>query len=131
MAGRTSRRIWHVFWSGSPPCPPRLRRTPWSPERAPRRSKRLKELEQENSKLKRLVANLSLEKLVLKGRLSFTKPDVDAALYQIERQLSKIVEVSGQPVHRVTNDRVALTHEAQHGGELWPVRVFAGSLVYE
>ncbi len=29
-------------------------------------SKRLKELEQENSKLKRLVANLSLEKLVLK-----------------------------------------------------------------
>ena len=30
-------------------------------------AKRLKELEQENSKLKRLVANLSLEKLVLKG----------------------------------------------------------------
>ena len=29
-------------------------------------AKRLKELEQENSKLKRLVANLSLEKLVLK-----------------------------------------------------------------
>jgi putative transposase len=29
-------------------------------------SKRLKELESENSKLKRLVANLSLEKLVLK-----------------------------------------------------------------
>jgi putative transposase len=29
-------------------------------------AKRLKELEQENAKLKRLVANLSLEKLVLK-----------------------------------------------------------------
>ena len=29
-------------------------------------ARRLKELEQENSKLKRLVANLSLEKLVLK-----------------------------------------------------------------
>jgi putative transposase len=29
-------------------------------------AKRLKELESENSKLKRLVANLSLEKLVLK-----------------------------------------------------------------
>jgi transposase-like protein len=29
-------------------------------------AKRLKELEQENSKLKRIVANLSLEKLVLK-----------------------------------------------------------------
>jgi putative transposase len=29
-------------------------------------ARRLKELEQENSRLKRLVANLSLEKLVLK-----------------------------------------------------------------
>jgi len=32
-----------------------------------RQAKRLKELEQENGKLKRLVTNLSLDNLVLKG----------------------------------------------------------------
>ena len=37
-------------------------------------AKRLKELEQENSKLKRLVANLSLDKLVLKDRALHTVP---------------------------------------------------------
>ena len=63
------------------------------------------------------------------GQVFFHKPDVHSTLYKIEYEPTQIVEIAGQPVHGVTHDRVAFTHEAQHGGELWTIRIFAGSLV--
>jgi len=53
-------------------------------------AKRLKELERENAKLKRLVAELSLEKQILKGRcrgklLSPDTPVATAVVVSVER----------------------------------------------
>ena len=44
------------------------------------------------------------------GEVSLFEPHVNAALRKPKDYLSQIVQVAGQPIHRVTDHCVALTH---------------------
>ncbi len=62
----------------------------------------------------------------VKGQVLFLEADVNAALGKAEDQLAKIVQVASQPIHRVADHRVALTHvaaellQAPAGGDPFP-----------
>ncbi len=53
------------------------------------------------------------------GQILLFEPYVNAAIREPEDHLPQIVQVAGQPIQRVTDDRVALTHVA---GELGGLR---------
>ena len=62
-------------------------------------ARRLKELEQENAKLKRLVSELSLEKLVLKDIASGNVWSAPFLQAQAARPSSRCLVGSGRPLH--------------------------------
>src|SRR5580698_2878424 len=54
---------------------------------------------------------------------------MDAPLRQTQYNSPQIIEVAGQPVHRVTIHSIAFADEVQHGLQLWPLRILAGGSV--
>ncbi len=64
-----------------------------------------------------------------KGQALFFKPNVYASFRQAENDLSKIIQVAGQPIHRVANNGVAFAHIFSELLELGTVHVLPGSLI--
>lgn len=65
------------------------------------------------------------------GQVLLLKPHMDAPVRKTKDHLSQIIQLAGQAIYRMTNDRVAFTNVA---GQLYPLRsveVLAGSLVHE
>ena len=56
---------------------------------------------------------------------------MDAALREAKNYLPQIVQVAGQPIHRMTDDCVFLANIASEQFELRSVKIFARSLVHE
>lgn len=63
--------------------------------------------------------------LTSEGEVFFLKADVDAALCESEHYLSQIVQIAGQPIHRMTNHCVAFPDVTGELFELRPVEVLA------
>jgi len=59
------------------------------------------------------------------------KDDMDAPISKAQHYSPQIVEVAGQPVHRVTEHRISLTDETLHGLQLGPVHILARGFVSE
>ena len=66
-----------------------------------------------------------------KSQVLLLKPHVNAAICESKDHLSQIVQVTGQPIHRVADHRVALTHVAGKLFQLRPVEILAGCFVHE
>jgi hypothetical protein len=56
---------------------------------------------------------------------------MDAPLRQTQHYSPQVIEVAGQPVHRVTKHCVAFADEALHGLQLGPLYILAGGFVGE
>jgi hypothetical protein len=54
----------------------------------------------------------------VKGQVFLHKNDMDAPLRQTQHYSPQVIEVAGQPVHRVTKHSVAFADEALHGLQL-------------
>ncbi len=54
---------------------------------------------------------------------------MDAPLSQTQHYSPQVIEVAGQPVHRVTKYCVAFADKALHGLQLGPLRILAGCFV--
>ena len=54
---------------------------------------------------------------------------MDAPLRQTQHYSPQIIEVAGQPVHRVTIHSIAFVDEVLHGLQLGPLRTLAGGSV--
>lgn len=61
----------------------------------------------------------------------FFEPDVDAPLGKSQDDLTEVIQVTGQAVHRVTNNGVSFPDVVHELLELRPVHVFTRSLVSE
>jgi len=64
-----------------------------------------------------------------KGKILLLEANIDAPLRQGNDQLSEVVQVPGEPVHRMTKDRIPLSHVAEQLFELWPVDALSGSFI--
>ena len=66
-----------------------------------------------------------------KGQVLFLEANVYSAIREAEDHLAKIVQVAGQPVHRVADHCVALTHVAGQLLQLGPVEILTRRLIHE
>ncbi len=57
------------------------------------------------------------------GKTFLDEADVNAATGQIKHQLSQVVQVAGEPIHRVADQRVAFPHKAQQQLQLWTLQI--------
>ncbi len=69
--------------------------------------------------------------LTRKGQVLFLETDLDAAPCQSKNDLPQIIQVPGQPVHRMADDRIALSDIADELFELRTVEALAGGFVDE
>lgn len=65
------------------------------------------------------------------GQILLFEPYVNAAIREPEDHLSQIVQVAGQPIHRVADHRVTLTHVAGQLFQFRPMEILAGRFVHE
>ncbi len=61
--------------------------------------------------------------LAREGQVLLHKDDMDAPLRQTQHDSPQVLEVAGQPVHRVTKHCIAFADEALHGHQLGPLRI--------
>ena len=64
------------------------------------------------------------ESSLVKVRFSFSKRQ-----YQTQHYSLQVIEVAGQPVHRVTKHRIPIADEALHGLQLGTLYILAGGFV--
>src|ERR1700761_5183138 len=65
----------------------------------------------------------------VKVKFSFTKTMWPPPLRQTQHDSPQVIEVAGQPVHRVTKHCVAFADEALHGLQLGTLYILAGGFV--
>jgi hypothetical protein len=67
--------------------------------------------------------------MLSEGQVFLHKDDMDAPLRQTQHYSPQVIEVAGQPVHRVTKHCIAFADEALHDLQLGPLRILAGGFV--
>src|ERR1017187_8307484 len=63
------------------------------------------------------------------GQIFFDELDMGTLLGEFEDNSPQVIQVSGQPVHAVNQQQVAFPEVFESRLQLWPRRVFPGSLV--
>ena len=62
------------------------------------------------------------------GQVFLLKADMNTALREPEDHFSQVVQIAGQPVHRVADHGIAFAHITGQAFQLGPVKILPGSL---